>query len=725
MSNAYAAEPAPDRQEALAQAEPALILEDEDFIRIVRSERMNAIGMADAPHGGEDIIEDRERALEYYKGQMDDVPALPNRSKVTTTEVRDAILTVIPDIVEIFLSGDEIGTFEPVGPEDEEAAKQETAVVNHVIFGQNDAFTLIYDAVHDALVAKYAVIHFYAETDEAEETEHFEAATALELEAAFESGDVTALDELAQEPGGPLEEPLYTFMLTRKKRTATIVTEAVAPEDFGLSRDDGKTYRVMRSRQRRQDLIEQGHDRELVMSLPVDPDVASEEIDLARDLAGEHEEEATSGAGIPEMQEVVVHVHNVRVDADGDGRTEIWRVVTDENDGVLLEKQKVPCFEFAGGSPVRQPHRPYGFSLADLLIDVQRIKTALTRMLLDMGYFAVNARHAINVERAAESTIQDYLDNAPGRPVLTRGDNVVTPISPGSPGFNPFDALEYFSTLGELRAGVMRASMGIDPDSLHETKGAALAMLSAAQRRVRFLARTLAETCFRELFVGVHTMLRTYGGSELRRRIKGQWVAADPSSWGTRDNMTVDIGSGLAGREYDMAVANNIRGMMTEIVTGQAGGAIKGEIVTADNIYNLARRTIERAGWKSPELYVTDPRQNPQGQGEQQEDPEAAKARAELQIEMTKAKQKAELDQFTAQQNARIKEEEARQSIDLKRIELANDMQLAREKATAEAELALYKTQLEADLAVRKSQFMDTVTLSKLSENRPGGRLDE
>ncbi|WP_230679057.1 portal protein, partial [Streptococcus pneumoniae] len=85
-----------------------------------------------------------------------------------------------------------------------------------------------------------------------------------------------------------------------------------------------------------------------------------------------------------------VYVHVIRVDAMDEGKPQIWRIVSDEKGTVLLDKEMLTCVPFAAGSPYRIPHRLYGRSLADLLIEVQKIRTALTRLHLDSGFFSIN-----------------------------------------------------------------------------------------------------------------------------------------------------------------------------------------------------------------------------------------------------------------------------------------------------------------------------------------------
>src|SRR5690348_16287639 len=107
---------------------------DEELLALVAAERKRSIGF---DHDAE-LLGQRERALNYYKGDMADVAALPTRSKVVSTDIADAVETVLPDLIEIFTGGDDVAAFRPTNPQDESAARLETDYVNHVVFQEND-----------------------------------------------------------------------------------------------------------------------------------------------------------------------------------------------------------------------------------------------------------------------------------------------------------------------------------------------------------------------------------------------------------------------------------------------------------------------------------------------------------------------------------------------------------------------------------------------------------
>src|SRR5262249_12751440 len=68
---------------------------------------------------------------------------------------------------------DEVVRFEPVGPEDEAAAQQETDYVNHVFMQQNPGFMVLYSFIKDALLQKVGIVKIWWEEREEEQRETY------------------------------------------------------------------------------------------------------------------------------------------------------------------------------------------------------------------------------------------------------------------------------------------------------------------------------------------------------------------------------------------------------------------------------------------------------------------------------------------------------------------------------------------------------------------------
>ena len=83
------------------------MLSDQEILSILHAEKANSVGFENSS----ELVDKRETALKYYKGDMWDLPNLQNRSQATSSEIADAIETVMPDLMEIFTGGEDVATF--------------------------------------------------------------------------------------------------------------------------------------------------------------------------------------------------------------------------------------------------------------------------------------------------------------------------------------------------------------------------------------------------------------------------------------------------------------------------------------------------------------------------------------------------------------------------------------------------------------------------------------
>ncbi|MDB5611338.1 MAG: hypothetical protein JWP25_8238 [Bradyrhizobium sp.] len=167
-----------------------------DLKAILASEKASALAAA----GSAQLAEDRADAMDYYLGDMSkDMPAQEGRSRAVSTDVSDTIEGLLPGLMDIFAGSDEVVRFEPVGPDDEAAAQQETDYVNHVFMQQNPGFMILYSFIKDALLSKVGIVKVWWEEREEEERETYYDLTddqfAILAHAVVESDDAMRIVE--------------------------------------------------------------------------------------------------------------------------------------------------------------------------------------------------------------------------------------------------------------------------------------------------------------------------------------------------------------------------------------------------------------------------------------------------------------------------------------------------------------------------------------------------
>lgn len=173
-----------------------------DVQTIVGAARADALASMSAAR----LAEERADALDYYMGNMNaDMPAEPGRSKTVSTDVADTIEGLMPSLMDIFVGSDEVVRFEPAGPDDEDAARQETDYVNHVFMQQNPGFMVLYGFIKDALLSKVGIVKVWWEEREEEQRETYydlsEDQFALLAQAVAESDGQLEIVEHTEHDG--------------------------------------------------------------------------------------------------------------------------------------------------------------------------------------------------------------------------------------------------------------------------------------------------------------------------------------------------------------------------------------------------------------------------------------------------------------------------------------------------------------------------------------------
>lgn len=149
------------------------------------------------------LSNERATAMDYYNGEIKDMPAEAGRSRAVSTDVSDTVEGMMPSLMEIFCGGDEVVKFEPVGPEDVKAAEQETDYVNHVFMQQNPGFLILYSFIKDALLSKNGIVKVFWEEKEEEEEETYYGLTDDQFMMLVSDPGVEVTEHSMRELGGP------------------------------------------------------------------------------------------------------------------------------------------------------------------------------------------------------------------------------------------------------------------------------------------------------------------------------------------------------------------------------------------------------------------------------------------------------------------------------------------------------------------------------------------
>ena len=203
------------------------------------------------------------------------------------------------------------------------------------------------------------------------------------------------------------------------------------------------------------------------------------------------------------------------------------------------------------------PHRFYGRSVAELVEDVQLVKSTVMRQLLDNMYLTNNNRVAI---MDGMVNLDDLLTSRPGGVVRTKQppSQVMLPMQSQTISQQAFPLLEYLDTIRETRTGITRYNQGLDADSLNKTATGVNAIMTQSQMRMEPIARVFAETGIKDLFRRIFELTCKYQDKERIVELNNQFIPVKPTEWRNRFNISITVGLGSGSKEQQIMMLNNI-----------------------------------------------------------------------------------------------------------------------------------------------------------------------
>jgi len=450
---------------------------------------------------------------------------------------------------------------------------------------------------------------------------------------------------------------LHDVTVLTRKTLAQARVQGVPPEEFGISRfarslaDCGYCFHEVIVRE--EDLIADGYDRDEIKAIPTYTMLTNPE-ELARDTVDEHLA-AGGDEGINETnRQVKITEHYVRMDYEGNNKPALYRVTTGGDQGEVLTRNgepeivQVDMIPFAAMTPVIVTHRFFGRSIADLVMDIQRIKTALFRSILDNAYLAVNPRVEVSEAYATETTLDDLLVSRPGGIVRTKQPGGINWQTVPAIAGEIFPVLQYADQTREWRTGVSRVGQGLDANALqNQSATAAMQVYNASQARMKLIARIFAETGIRDLFSLLHAVIRKNGSEAQTVRLRNQWVTIDPRDWKERNDMTINVGLGTGGKSERLAHVMAVINLQKEAL---AGGMTN--LVSAQNLYNSAAEVVKLVDLKNVDQFFTDPATQPPPQPKP--DPKIVQIQAQAELDRQQQQTTAALEQAKTQHTATL-----------------------------------------------------------------------
>ena len=496
----------------------------------------------------------------------------------------------------------------------------------------------------------------------------------------------------------PIVNVYYNIKCKRTKDYSKIKIENVAPEEFLIDKRavtiEDSNFVAQRSLVTRSDLISMGYDSSIVETLPTGDTLDFTPERVARYARGEQPYN-TSDVNDESMDLVEYYECYVRTDMDGDGIAELHRVCYAGNQ--ILMSEECDYIPFHSVCPLPIPHKFFGQSLADRALDLQLVKTTITRQMLDNLYLTNNYRVGA-VE--GQVNLDDLLTSTAGGVIRIKNPNALVPLSVQSSAGQSFPMLEYLDTVQAKRSGVSEASQGLDPNILQNVTATAVAAMSnAAGGKIELIARIFADTGVSSLMKGILHLLCKYQDKERIIKINNKFVPMNPREWDTQYNVTVNVGLGTGSKTEQLGVMQMVLDKQEQMLKEYG---LSNPLVTLKQYRDTLAKFVNMAGFKDESGFIKDITQEQSDQLAQaqaqnpQTDPTTEAAKILAQAEESKAQMKMQSDMAKLElEKQQLELKTQKEMLDLQQ----KQVQFEKEMALKEMEFA-QKAQNEQDTQV-------------------------
>lgn len=615
--------PSDEEIDMAANGEMPEDMEEEEFQGVTEDDLHGIVSaeIDDAVDYVDDVISpQRATAGEYYKGEPFGNEE-EGRSQVVSMDVRDTVQAIMPSIMRVFFSASNVVEYAPNGPEDVQSAEQATEYVNYCLTRDNNFFNVCYSSFKDALIRKNGIMKIWWDEEKNVETIDYtgldeQSFTVLVSDPDVELRDVE-IETSETETVGPdgmmmmSQTPAtYSCTVVRTTTKGRVAVASVPPEEFLIDRQAKSLEEAEFVGHRRyvtvSDLVKMGYDLDEIEDLGYE---TTEDFNGNEEAFDRNPDATILGAGRTDLASRKIEYIEayLYVDMDGDGIAELRRVCVGGSAYRILHNEPCDHIPFVDFCPDPEPHTFFGMSIADVVMDIQLIKSNILRNMLDSLAQSIHPRTAV-VE--GQVNLEDVMNTEVGGIIRMRAPGMVQPFSQPFVGQAAFPMLQYMDELRENRTGISKAAAGLDANALQSsTRAAVAATVTAAQQHIELICRIFAETGMKSLFEKALYLVTTYQDAPRMVRLRNQFVPIDPRVWDASMDVLVNVALGTGTNEEKLAFLAQVAQKQEMLI--QQGGVQNNPLVDLGQYRNTLAQMLALAGFKDPNMFFKDPATQP------------------------------------------------------------------------------------------------------------------
>ena len=536
----------------------------------------------------------------YYRKRFKNTGA---QSDFVSYDFWSLVQWAIPNIMNSFFGGDDAVVIVGRNEEDVPRAEVLKSLINFQLMTQNKGFLVLWDWFVDAFQYNLGAVKIWWERNEDWQEEHLDYVDAMTLMGL----QMNEWCEIEYAAGPDLFGNYHVGYRIGRVKSNKPVIEPVrvtdlrwSPEAKSLTDANFVAHRQAVSgdhlrRQARNGVYDARAVEKAIEKLGEGGIVyGAFETELNDELDSIQNEDDSSRA-MYELYECYV-----KLDINGDGLLEDALITVVGDELLRVEENpfgRVPIFTL---SPVRDPFKVLAdISLAEIVGEVQSIKTALMRQMLVNTVNTNNQRWFIN---AAGVNVKDLQENR--QYIKTNADprGIVYPFP--QQGMAPWsmNLFEYFEGALEQWTGRTRYNQGMDSRSLNKTATGISLLQQASEQRLDYIVRVFAETGVGEMLRFMVELNQRYIDQPQVIRLQNTMLEISPDDLKGEFDIDVNTEAGVGKKKQTI---ENLQYFMTVL----AGVGMQIGAITPGEWAKAAQKLLQEGGIRNPTSYVKDPEQ--------------------------------------------------------------------------------------------------------------------
>jgi hypothetical protein len=467
-----------------------------DMLPILRQEIDEAVDFVIS-----EFDSDFEKGDRYANGEVD-LPTNEGRSKVVSTQVRDAIRNIKPSLMRV-LTGTRKGLvrYIPSSVGMAQVVEQQEQYVQQ-LFWKSGGYKFISDMVDESLHHRIAAVKTYFEKNPAPVYASLTMLTQEELMQLDEAPDIEILEvekltpkvELAD---GAEEVALYNVEYVQTASNGAIVMEVIPYGEFFINRNarDVPTSRIHGHRRSVTvaEAIEMGLDCPDWSALDDENPETARVSGVAKErrLYQPHEEDADRDDTLSHT--FLLTEAYVKLDLLDAGFEQTYVLLLGGTSYRYLDHYRVQESDFDIARHDPRAFTVFGTSIPDITVQQQDVMTSMLRGMVDNVHLANTPRFGGN---PSQVNFDDLNNHQFGYPIRFKGTGTqVQVVQVPSQIQSTLPMLQWMEQDSQNKIGITKAAQGLDPNAMQSTdKQAVQNTIQLSQGQVELMARNLIET---------------------------------------------------------------------------------------------------------------------------------------------------------------------------------------------------------------------------------------